>query len=67
MGTLDEPIQRVLEAKTKVAEVALGDLDDSVAVMRGQELAGLMEIALELVDAAARTWKPPSQGRGKAA
>lgn len=67
MGTLDEPIQRVLEAKTKVAEVALGDLDDSVAVMRGQELAGLMDIALELVDAAARTWKPPSQGRGKAA
>lgn len=56
-GTLDEPIQRVLHAKTKVLEAALGDTDDGVAVMAEDDVSGLKDIALMVIDEAVNTWK----------
>jgi len=56
-GTLDEPIQRILWDKTDILEKALGDFDDSVAVMGKDDAAGLAEIARLLVDEAIAEWK----------
>lgn len=56
-NTLDEPIQRVLHAKTKVLEAALGDTDDAVAVMAEADVVGLQEIALAVIDEAVKTRK----------
>ncbi|WP_433673900.1 hypothetical protein [Microbacterium gorillae] len=54
-GTLDEPIQKVLIRKTAVLEAALGNTDDSVAVMAESDASGLQEIMLAVIDEAIRT------------
>jgi SNF2 family DNA or RNA helicase len=54
LGTLDEAIQKVLIRKTKVLEAALGNTDDSVAVMADSDAAGLQEIVLTVIDEAIR-------------
>lgn len=58
LGTLDEVVQRVLGNKVEILERALGDTDDSVAVMDLDDARGLSEIVGEIVDEAVRTWKP---------
>lgn len=51
-GTLDEPIQRILNRKTRVLERAIGDTDDSVAVLDDVDAAPLTEIVKLLVEEA---------------
>lgn len=57
LGTLDETIQNVLGRKVEILEAALGDTDDSVAVVGGDYARGLGEIVEILVDEGVRTWK----------
>ncbi|WP_433673903.1 SNF2-related protein [Microbacterium gorillae] len=54
-GTLDEPIQKVLIRKTAVLEAALGNTDDSVAVMAESDTSGLQEIMLAVIDQAIKS------------
>lgn len=57
VGTLDETIQRVLGKKVETLEAALGDTDDSVAVLDQDDARSLMEIVDEVVAEAVRTRK----------
>lgn len=56
-GTLDEPIQRILNRKTRVLERAIGDTDDSVAVLDDGDAAPLTEIVQLLVAEAVASHK----------
>jgi SNF2 family DNA or RNA helicase len=56
--TLDEPIQRVLGRKMAILESAIGDTDDSVALLIESDTRGIQEIVAGLVDTAITTWKP---------
>ena len=53
LGTLDEAVQRVLARKSKVL-AALGD-NDSVNTMPEEDMVGLMEIAILVIEEAIRT------------
>lgn len=44
VGTLDETIQNVLGRKVEVLEKGIGDTDDSVAVLAGDDARGLQDI-----------------------
>lgn len=57
-NTLDEPIQRVLNKKTTVLEKAIGNTDDSVAVLEDTDAATLTDIAMTVIDEALASWKP---------
>lgn len=55
--TLDETIQNVLGRKVVVLENAIGDTDDSVAVVDGDYARGLSDIVATVIDEAFRTRK----------
>ncbi|MBN9214132.1 MAG: DEAD/DEAH box helicase [Microbacterium sp.] len=57
VGTLDETIQNVLGRKVEILEKGIGDTDDSVAVLAGDDARGLRDIVDAVVEEALRTRK----------
>lgn len=60
-GTLDEPMQRVVNAKAEVIEKATNDAAAEVSIMSNDDAATLSEIIGSVIDEAVRTHKPAMQ------